>query len=99
MSIPCRYYHEDYHRGRETKECRLIKRNPQSRPWKPGLCKTCPVPHILLHTNCQEIALEATVVRKWGLVDRVEVYAVCARHMIELEDPLYCPQCALEQSP
>ncbi len=94
--VYCRYYYHDDFRGREVEECRLIKRNPDSRPWKPSLCKTCPVPDILLHTNCKEIALEASVVKKWGIWERVEVYAVCARHFIELEDPMYCPLCAEE---
>lgn len=102
MSAPkpvnCRYYFADYHRGREIEECRLIKRNPDSRPWRRSLCDSCPVPDILLSTNCQEIALEATVKRRFGLLDRVEVYAVCARHYLELDDPLYCPQCAAEQT-
>ncbi len=95
--VLCRYYYADYHRGRATEECRLIKRNPDSRPWKRSLCDTCPVPDILLKTNCKEIALEATVVKKWGFLERVEVYAVCAKHLIELEDPLFCPRCAEEE--
>ncbi len=102
MSAPepvnCRYYYADFHRGREIEECRLIKRNRDSRPWRRPLCNSCPVPDILLHTNCHEIALEATVVKRLGLFERVEVYAVCARHYIELDDPLNCPQCASESS-
>jgi hypothetical protein len=94
--IQCRYYYADFHRGRDYEECRLNKRNPDSRPWRRALCKSCPVPNILLNTNCQEIALEATVVKRFGLIERVEVFAICARHLIELEDPLYCPECAKE---
>ena len=94
--VNCRYYFADFHRGRSHEECRLLKRNPSSRPWRRALCDSCPVPGILLDTNCKEIALEATVVKKWGLVERVEVYAVCARHLIELHDPKHCPQCAAE---
>ena len=94
--VNCRYFYGDYHRGKDYEECRLIKRNPESRPWRRALCDSCPVPGILLNTDCQEIALEATVTRKWGLLERVEVYAVCARHLIELDDPNHCPQCAAE---
>jgi len=94
--VNCRYFYADYHRGREYEECRLIKRNPDSRPWRRALCDTCPVPRILRETNCPEIALEATVVRRWGVFERVEVFAVCARHLIELEDPTRCPHCAAE---
>ncbi|NUQ38888.1 MAG: hypothetical protein HUU23_14045 [Caldilineales bacterium] len=92
--VNCRYFFADYHRGRDLEECRLIKRNPASRPWRRPLCDACPVPRILIETNCAEIALEATVTRKWGLFERVEVYAVCARHLIELDDPRHCPRCA-----
>jgi len=95
--VACRYYYADYHRGRDTEECRLIKRNPDSLPWHRSLCDKCPVPDILLNTNCKEIALEATVVKKWGLLERVEVYAICAKHFIELEDPKFCPLCAEEK--
>ncbi len=92
--VNCRYYYADFYRGRDHEECRLIKRNADSRPWRRSLCDTCPVPEILLRTNCSEIALEALVVKKWGLMERVEVFAVCAEHLIELDDPKYCPQCA-----
>ena len=94
--VHCRYYFADYFRGRDHEECRLIRRNPDSLPWRRSLCDTCPVPDILLNTNCKEIALEAEVVKRWGVMERVEVYAVCARHLIELEDPKHCPQCAAE---
>lgn len=92
--VNCRFFFADYHRGRDIEECRLIKRNPQSRPWRRPLCDSCPVPGILVQTNCQEIALEASVERKWAILDRVEVYAICAKHLIELKDPNFCPQCA-----
>ncbi len=92
----CPYYHEDYFRGRETLACRLIERNPNSRPWKPALCNTCPVPDILSRTRVADLALEATVVKKF-LRERVEVFAVCARHLRRLDDPLVCPECEAER--
>ena len=94
--VNCRYYYADFHRGRNHEECRLLKRNPESRPWRRVLCDSCPVPDILISTNCKEIALEATVVKKWGLLERVEVYAICAKHLVELDNPRFCPQCAAE---
>ena len=94
--VNCRYYYADFFRGRDHEECRLLKRNPESRPWRRALCDSCPVPDILISTNCKEIALEATVVKKWGFMERVEVYAVCAKHYVELDNPRYCPECAKE---
>ncbi len=92
----CPYYYEDYFRGRETLACRLIERNPKSRPWKPSLCQTCPVPDILAQTRVSDLALEVTVVKKlWR--ERVEVFAVCTRHLRRLEDPLVCPECEAER--
>jgi hypothetical protein len=39
--------------------------------------------------------LEAKVVRRWfGLVHRVEVYAVCTEYQVEVEDPYVgCGHC------
>lgn len=95
--VNCRYFYGDYHRGKDYEECRLIKRNPESRPWRRALCDSCPVPDLLVNTTCREIALEATVTRRWGLLERVEVYAVCAKHLIELDDPNHCPKCEAEE--
>ena len=93
----CPYYYEDYFRGRETTACRLIERNPRSRPWKRSLCDACPVPKILTETTCAHLALEATVVKKL-LWERVDVYAVCTKHRLELKDPRVCPQCEAERA-
>jgi len=42
--------------------------------------------------------LEAEVKRKF-LRDQVEVtFAICQKHLIELSDPHYCPECAKEQA-
>lgn len=92
--MDCPYYYADYHRGRDVEECRLIARNRDNRrPWKRGLCDTCPVPGILRASTCRHLALEAAVERKFGLIDRVSVYAVCTEHIIELKDPRRCPRC------
>jgi hypothetical protein len=93
----CRFYYEDFHRGRETRECRLIGRNPDSDPWEPALCATCPVPGILRANASPHLALEGKVVRRFFVQRRVAVYAVCSKHLIELEDPhVGCPQCQAE---
>lgn len=76
----CRFYYEDYHRGHETQECRLIARNSRGGAWKPSLCARCPVPDILRQNACGNLALEATVKKGLlGLNERVEVFAVCAK--------------------
>jgi hypothetical protein len=92
----CRFYYEDYHRGRETLECRLPKSRDSLR-WQRGICDNCPVPSILRETNCAHLALEGTI-RKKFFSERMEVFAVCTKHMIELKDARTCPQCAAEQN-
>jgi hypothetical protein len=91
----CPYYYEDFFRGRSTQECRLIKRNPRSEPWAPGICSRCPVPEIRRANACPNMLLEARVVRRWlGLVRRVEVYAVCTAYQVEVDDPYVgCGHC------
>ena len=91
----CPYYYEDFYRGRSTQECRLIGRNPRSEEWETKLCARCPVPGILYANACPNMVLEAQVIRRWfGLVHRVEVYAVCSAHQIEVQDPhIGCGHC------
>ncbi|MDY6877081.1 MAG: hypothetical protein SWK90_12890 [Chloroflexota bacterium] len=91
----CPYYYEDFYRGHSTQECRLIGRNPHSEPWKPKLCARCPVPGILRANACPHMVLEARVVRRWlGFVRRVEVYAICTEHQVEVDDPYVgCGHC------
>jgi hypothetical protein len=93
----CRFYYEDYYRGRSTQECRLLGRNPDSEPWEPSLCATCPVPGILEANSSPHLALEGKVVRRFVFQKRVSVFAVCSRHLVELKDPYVgCPQCRAE---
>ena len=91
----CRYYYEDFHRGRSTQECRLIKREPGADPWTPKLCGRCPVPGILRANTCPHMVMEGRVVRRWlGLWRQVEVYAVCTKYQVEVEDPYVgCGHC------
>ena len=93
--VNCRYFYGDYHRGSHRESCRLLEANPRNeRPWKRKLCNSCPVPALLLTSNCSSLVLEVEV-RKRFLSERVEVsFSVCSQHMIEMEDALYCPQCA-----
>ncbi len=95
--VDCPYYFADYFRGRETEKCRLIERNPQNRrPWHRSLCDSCPVPGILRQSTCRHLAIEASVQRRLGLLDRVSVYAICTEHVEELRDPKHCAQCEAE---
>ena len=96
----CRYYYEDYFRGREQQECRLIAQNSHSDPWQPDLCKSCPVPGILRANGSPHMVLEGQVEKRFfGLSKRVSVTAVCSKHLVEVPEPhLGCSHC-LDESP
>ncbi len=95
----CRFYYEDYHRGHEAQECRLIQANVNSPPWKEKDCFQCPVPEILQANNSPHLVLEATVKKGvLGLGRKVEVNASCSRHLVEVPNPIVgCRECALER--
>lgn len=93
----CRFYYEDFNRGRQTQECRLIKDNPRSLPWAPGLCAKCPVPEILRANGSPDLRLELTVRKSLGLFTKLVVDAYCAKHAAPVADPIRgCQACARE---
>lgn len=75
----------------------MLEESPRNeRPWHRKLCNRCPVPTLLLTSNCHSLVLEAEVKKRF-LSERVEVtFSVCSEHLIELEDPQFCPLCAQE---
>jgi len=99
LSVNCRYFYGDYHRGMNKEACRLVEANlANEREWRRSLCNSCPVPALIIASNSRDLLLEAQVKRKFWR-DQVEVtFAVCSKHMVELTDPNYCPECAKEQN-
>lgn len=95
----CRFYYQDYHRGRNEQTCRLIDGNPSSPNWQAKDCTNCPVPGILRANNSPELVLQATVKKGvLGLNRHVEVTAFCSRHLIDVPKPhVGCPECAKEK--
>ena len=91
--VECKFYYEDFNRGREIQECRLIKANPDSGPWRPKLCRTCPVPEILLANGCPNMRLAARVGWRW-LGRQVKVSAFCTLTNEIVADPMVgCGRC------
>ncbi len=95
----CRFYYQDYHRGRSEQTCRLIDGNPSSVDWQAKDCTNCPVPGILRANSSPELVLQAAVKKGvLGLNRRVEVTAFCSRHLIEVPKPhVGCAECAKEK--
>ena len=91
----CRFYYADYYRGRDVQECRLIARNRESPPWKPGLCQTCPVPDILRANACPNLVLDARVSKRLlGIVQQVEVTGWCSEYFLDVDRPaIGCGHC------
>jgi hypothetical protein len=91
----CRYYYEDFHRGRARQECRLILAERDSLPWKPHLCSACAVPAVLRANGSPHLHLRLSARKRFGLFTRLHLVAVCREHATELDDPYRgCPDCA-----
>lgn len=96
----CRFYYEDYHRGRNVQECRLIGSASGAKRWHPRDCESCPVPGILWANASPDLELSADIIPGLlGLGRRVEVRAWCGKHDVVINDPhVGCPQCAAERT-
>ncbi len=93
----CRFYYEDFYRGRNVQTCRLIERSPNGGRWTPDHCRVCPVPRILMANGCPNLVLEARATRGiLGMGKRVEVSAYCTRTERSVEEPqIGCGECHL----
>jgi hypothetical protein len=91
----CEFFYEDYHRGSERQECRLLARTRQAREWNIGLCRTCPVPRIRQANRCPDMILDARIESSvLGLRRHVVVAAFCTRTMKDVKDPrVGCGEC------
>jgi hypothetical protein len=95
----CRYYYEDFNRGRSVQECRLLKSAGSPLPWRPSDCTRCPVPDILNANASPDLELALKIEpRVMGLGRRMTVTASCLKHQHPIEDPYVgCPQCNAER--
>jgi hypothetical protein len=95
----CRHYYEDYHRGRNVQECRLIKQSTNTLRWQPADCERCPIPAILWANASEHLVLKARVSAGFlGLGRKVEVTARCSKHDVSIDDPYVgCEHCAAEK--
>ncbi|MBN8638844.1 MAG: hypothetical protein J0M07_26250 [Anaerolineae bacterium] len=95
----CKFYYADFNRGRNLQECRLIKANPDSLPWQPSTCTTCPVPDILYANSSPNLELQLSIrPRLLGLGRKLHLEASCVKHRIPVADPYVgCPQCNAER--
>lgn len=93
----CRYYYEDFNRGRQTQECRLIERDRESLPWTPDICGKCPVPSILRANGSPHLRLDLRIRKRFGLLKTLDLHARCSKHDTPIEDPMRgCQRCTEE---
>jgi hypothetical protein len=98
----CPFFFEDYYRGRQRQECRLLARPAVSGRWAPDLCGKCAVPRIHRANACPSMILEAQVQSGMlGIGRRVVITANCTRSLGEVAEPeIGCGMCHLpEESP
>jgi hypothetical protein len=91
----CRYFYGDYYRGRNQEECRLLQSARPALLWSAELCKTCPVPAILMANACPHMVLEPRLTRPFPFIKRqVEIRTACERSKGRDFDPhIGCGEC------
>lgn len=96
--IECKFYYEDYFRGRDVQECRCAK-HPDSQPWNVKLCEKCPVPSILRANASPNLELELNIKSTiLGFGRKMTVEGYCRVHEIPVDDPhTGCPRCNAER--
>lgn len=95
----CPHYYEDYYRGREVQECRLVKENAESERWQPNDCSKCIVPDILNANASRDLLLKLTIRSTLlGFRRQLVVDASCLKHRIPVVDPFVgCVECNKER--
>lgn len=91
----CRFFYGDYYRGRKNEECRLLDSAAPPLPWKPDLCKDCPVPDILLANACPHLQLQPSLARPFPFIhQQVRVQPYCTQTRRSGFDPhIGCGEC------
>ena len=97
--IECKHYYEDFHRGHNVQECRLIKQNRDSLPWHPGDCLKCPVPALLNANASPYLELKVTIKPRFlGMKRQPIVTATCTKHHTDIDDAFVgCSKCNAER--
>ncbi len=91
----CPYFFGDYYRGRNIEKCNLIGEERPPKNWKADLCKSCPVPAIVLANGCKNMTLTAEVQSGiFGIGRKVKVTAYCTKTHQVVDNPyIGCGYC------
>lgn len=84
----CRYFYGDYFRGKNHEECRLIGATISAQKWTNKLCKTCPVPNIILANACQFMNLKGSILAGFlGMGKSMQIRAYCEKSQTIVKEP------------
>ena len=91
----CPYFYGDYFRGREKEECRLLAAASSPLPWKPALCKSCPVPAVARANACEFLVIKPELKRPFPfLQQQVGIRVFCEKTHRQGFDPhIGCGEC------
>jgi hypothetical protein len=91
----CPHYFQDFHRGRNRQECRLLAASRSGPGWRPDDCRNCRVPRLLLANACPNLVLTARVnPGLLGMGRRVDVGADCLLSLGPVAEPeIGCGRC------
>ena len=92
----CSFYYEDFNRGRDVRECRLLR--AAGGKWSYRLCQRCPVPRWQQSNSCAHLAPSGRVTPGFlGFGRRMLVNAWCDRAAAEVAEPeVGCGKCHLD---
>ena len=82
----CKFFYGDYYRGRNFEECRALGNPDEARNWTSELCKTCPMPGILINNACPNMVLSADMSRVLFMRKR-KISAYCVKAHGQVKDP------------
>ena len=94
-SAECRFYYEDFNRGRDTQECRLAIRSGTEKNWAAVVCKNCLAPRIQRANSCEHLLLEGRINKGFlGLNKRMEITTWCKKMECDVTEPeIGCGHC------
>ena len=92
----CSYYYEDFHRGREMRECRLLRTTREN--WSYRLCEHCPVPRWQQSNSCAHMAFSGHATRGFlGIGRRMVISVWCDQAAAKVDEPeIGCGKCHLD---
>jgi hypothetical protein len=84
----CRYFYGDYFRGKNHEECRLLGTSTSKQNWTSKLCKSCPVPGIILANACQSMVLKGYMSTGFlGIGKSMKITAYCEKSKSQVNEP------------